>query len=132
MEIFEMFKLPKYSGSKLFLFGASNTIDLLIKLNQQYKLSMEMKNIVFQPYNFDEILNILKGRISNDKFVSTSALFDEFGLKYCAKKISALKGGDIRCALDVVKKVYVEKVGIEKEKESAESKIMMEDMVKVI
>ena len=90
-----------------------------------------MKNIVFHPYNFDEILNIIKGRIHDERFASNSALFDEFGLKYCAKKILSLKGGDIRCALDIVKKVYVEKVG-GKETSVSEKKINMEDMVKVI
>jgi Cdc6-like AAA superfamily ATPase len=113
----------------LILIGASNTIDLIEQLNQQYKISSSIKNIVFEPYTYDEIFSILKERVYNTSgFEKQGQIFDEFGLKFCAKKIYSLKGGDIRCVLDIVKKVYVDK---SEASLSNADKIALDDMLKV-
>lgn len=130
-EALDLFKLPKYPGSSLILIGASNTIDLIVKLNEQYKISSDIKNIVFQPYTYDEIFSILKDRVySTEGYEKHGQIFDEFGLNYCARKIYQIKGGDIRCVLDIVKKAYVEKAN-SSSMETKSEKIEFDDMVKV-
>jgi len=108
-EMLELLKMPKYPNSNLILMGASNTIDLIVQLNQEYKVSNEIKNIVFQPYTYDEIFSILKDRIYKTQGLEDKGkVFEEMAIRFCAKKIYALKGGDIRYVLEVVKKVYIQ------------------------
>jgi len=106
-EMLELLKIPKYPNSNLILIGASNTIDLIVKLNKEYKVSNEIRNVVFQPYTYDEIFSILKDRIYNTEGLQDKGKsFEEMAIRFCAKKIYSLKGGDIRYVLEIVKKVY--------------------------
>lgn len=120
-EMLELLKLPKYQGSNFMLIGASNTIDLIVNLNQEYKISAEIKNVVFQPYSNDEIFSILKNRLYNTQGLEDKGkAFDETAVRFCAKKIYSLKGGDIRYVFEVIKKVYHEKIQNAPEKEVEE------------
>ena len=148
-EMLEIFKFAKMKSSNLIFIGVSNTIDLIIKLNEKYKLATNIQNIVFQPYKWNQIFEILitrlKKSISNEKI---NEIFDEFGLKYCAKKIQSIKGGDIRCVLDIIKKSFMVKlaeINLKKsfcklnhnnitdieDTEKAELKVTFEDISKV-
>lgn len=110
-EMLELLKLPKYQNSNFILIGASNTIDLILNLNQEYKISAEIKNVVFQPYSNDEIFSILKNRLyKTEGLEDEGKTFDETAVRFCAKKIYSLKGGDIRYVFEVIKKVYHEKI----------------------
>lgn len=134
-EMLELLKVPKYPNSNIVLIGASNTIDLIVKLNQEYKISAEIKNIVFQPYTYDEIFAILKDRIYNTEGLEEKgSAFEEMAVRFCAKKIYSLKGGDIRYVFEVIRQVYSQASHQEKvvnEDGTVDNKITLNDMLKV-
>jgi Cdc6-like AAA superfamily ATPase len=117
----------------MMIIGASNTIDLILNLNNQYKVCPDIKNLVFEPYDFEQVFAILKERVY-DTFGSDGPghIFEEDALRFCAKKIHSLRGGDIRSVLDVMRKVYVEKTAaIESGKLPKGSTISIDEINKV-
>jgi len=135
-DMLELLKIPKYPNSNIILIGASNTIDLIVKFNQEYKISAEIKNIVFEPYTYDEIFSILKDRIYNTHGLEDEGkAFEEMAVRFCAKKIYSLKGGDIRYVFEVVRKVYSQashqEPVVSEDGTVVDSKITLNDMLKV-
>lgn len=54
-EVLELFKFMKEKYATAFI-GISNTIELLKTLTHKYKIKLpEIKNIVFKPYNQNEL-----------------------------------------------------------------------------
>ncbi|EFD92873.1 MAG: orc1/cdc6 family replication initiation protein [Candidatus Parvarchaeum acidophilus ARMAN-5] len=85
--------------AKISIIGISNNIDLKASLDQRVRSSLNPVEIIFKPYNADEIYDILKVR-SNEAFYD-NAISD--GVLRKSAAIVAQEHGDIRKALDLLK-----------------------------
>lgn len=112
-DIFEIFKIANNPECKLILIGVSNSMELIYKIGKKCYANLEgMQNIVFKSYNFIQMMKIIQERI--DDFISiqcnsqidTKDILEENALKLCANRIYNLKGGDIRCILEVLMKSF--------------------------
>ena len=100
------------SGSKLVLISISNSIDSIVKLSKKLKIAQSYHHIVFEPYNFNQIYEILKERVKalNCPGIDGS-LFEDQSVLFCAKKLYNSKGSDIRPCLDMLLKAANKKFG---------------------
>ncbi|EEZ93067.1 MAG: orc1/cdc6 family replication initiation protein [Candidatus Parvarchaeum acidiphilum ARMAN-4] len=85
--------------AKIAIIGISNNIDLKASLDQRVRSSLNPVEIIFRPYNADEIFDILLNR-SKDAFYDNA--LNEGVLRKCAAMV-AQEHGDIRKALDLLK-----------------------------
>lgn len=85
--------------AKIAIIGISNNIDLKASLDQRVRSSLNPVEIIFKPYNADEIFDILLSR-SKDAFYENA--ITEGVLRKCAAMV-AQEHGDIRKALDLLK-----------------------------
>ena len=93
------------SGSKLVWISVSNSIESIVKLSKKLKIAQSYHHIVFEPYNFNQIYEILKDRINSLNCPNIEGSpFEPQSILYCAKKLYNLKGSDIRACLDVLLK----------------------------
>lgn len=87
------------------MISVSNSIDPIVKLSKKLKVPQHYHHIVFEPYNFNQIYEILKDRINALKGPGLdSSPFEDKSVLFCAKKLYNLKGSDIRACLDVLLK----------------------------
>lgn len=100
--LLNIFNLSKYEKSNVILIGISNTVELFCILRQKFCFTDNIYNIVFEPYSWVQMYSILQNRL-NDKSCNLKEIFDETSLKFCAKKMHAIKGSDIRGILDLIK-----------------------------
>lgn len=90
--IYELFNWPQQPGSRLFVVGIANTIDIRAKL--PHKVASRIKEtecIVFQPYNHFELEEILTQRLGNLK----DQFFDDDAITYLCHRVAS-SSGDIR------------------------------------
>jgi cell division control protein 6 len=85
--------------AKISIIGISNNIDLKASLDQRVRSSLNPVEIIFKPYNAEEIYDILSMR-SKDAFYDNA--ISEGILRKCSA-IIAQEHGDIRKALDLLK-----------------------------
>ncbi|VDP09688.1 unnamed protein product [Soboliphyme baturini] len=93
--LYAAFRWPETAN--VILIGIANALDLVDKLLPKLKLTAELKPqlLHFQPYNKDEVLCILRHRLSE-----TAEIISPSALELCARKVSAVTG-DIRKALEI-------------------------------
>ncbi len=85
--------------AKISVIGISNNIDLKSTLDQRVRSSLNPVELIFKPYNADEIYDILEVR-SKEAFYDN--VITEGVLRKCAAFV-AQEHGDIRKALDLLK-----------------------------
>ncbi len=85
--------------AKISIIGISNNIDLKSSLDQRVRSSLNPIELIFKPYNADEIYDILSVR-SKEAFYDNA--ISEGVLRKCAAFV-AQEHGDIRKALDLLK-----------------------------
>ncbi len=85
--------------AKISIIGISNNIDLKASLDQRVRSSLNPIEIIFKPYNAEEIYDILLTR-SREAFYDNA--IGEGVLRKCAALV-AQEHGDIRKALDLLK-----------------------------
>jgi origin recognition complex subunit 1 len=98
------------SCARLIVIGISNTINLPERLTPKLQSRLGGDRVHFQSYNANDTITILKTRLDmmGADFDPTTAVFDEDGIKYAARKTANLSG-DIRKAFHMMK-VAAEKV----------------------
>ncbi len=85
--------------AKISIIGISNNTEFKSLLDQRVRSSLNPIEIVFRPYNAEEIAEILKMRV--DEAFNSGAVKEEV-IQKCAA-LSAQEHGDIRKALDLLK-----------------------------
>ncbi len=85
--------------AKISIIGISNNIDLKASLDQRVRSSLNPIEIIFKPYNADQIFDILSIR-SKEAFYE--GVINEGVIRKCSA-IVAQEHGDIRKALDLLK-----------------------------
>lgn len=85
--------------AKISIIGISNNIDLKSSMDQRVRSSLNPVELIFKPYNAEQIFDILLSR-STDAFYEN--VVSEGVLRKCAA-IVAQEHGDIRKALDLLK-----------------------------
>lgn len=111
LDLFKYANDPKY---KLILVGVSNSMELVFKLGKKFKLNLEnVQNLVFKSYDFKQMIEIIQSRVNDflqknqlDVKLTLQHILQENALRLCANRIYNLKGGDIRCILDVLLKAF--------------------------
>ncbi len=69
-------------------------------LNESTRSSLQIKSIIFNPYNENEIKRIIKDRIKNG-FKNENAISEEF-IDFISKQIAREKKGDCRIAIETI------------------------------
>lgn len=98
-------------------------MESIVKMSKKLKMSDNYKHIVFQPYNFNQIYEILKERTNNIDDTSSQILFQEQSILFCAKKLYNLKGGDIRACLEVLLKAANQSLDVQSKLMETESSL---------
>lgn len=116
-QILDLLKYANEPQYKLILVGVSNSMELVYKLSKKFKLNLEkVKNLVFKSYDFKQMIEIIQSRVNDflqknklDVQFTLKHILQENALRLCATRIFNLKGGDIRCILDVLLKAFSKK-----------------------
>ncbi|CAF0940474.1 unnamed protein product [Brachionus calyciflorus] len=105
-DIYKLFELPYLPNSKLILIGIANSLDFTDRLLPRLELTPEHKPkvIKFLPYTKDDIINIVKDRLSKVQLMyDNCVIIDDKALMLCASKIASTNG-DIRKVLDICRR----------------------------
>lgn len=113
-EILDIFKYSAEPECRLILIGISNSMELVYNLGKKFNVNLSaVKNLVFKSYSFSEMIEIIQKRVIDfvqekciNLDISDKDIIEPNALKLCANRIYNLKGGDIRCMLDVLLKVF--------------------------
>lgn len=116
-ELLEIFQISNDLNSKLCLIGISNSMELLYKIGKKNNTNLEdIRNVVFKSYTFAQMMKIVEERIENfmlsnnlTKRIEIKQILEANALRLCANRIFNLKGGDIRCILEVLMKALQKK-----------------------
>jgi len=111
-DILEIFQVANDLENKICVIGISNSMELLYKIGKKHNANLEdIKNVVFKSYSFPQIMKIIEERIEDFmgkhdllSKIDTRQILEENALKLCTLRIFNLKGGDIRCVLEVLMK----------------------------
>ncbi|OYT45742.1 cell division control protein Cdc6 [Thermoplasmatales archaeon ex4484_6] len=87
------------SNSRVSLLGISNNLHFLEYLDSRVKSSLGAEELVFHPYNANQLRDILKQR-SEEAFYPEAIDYDV--ISYCAA-LAAQENGDARKALDILR-----------------------------
>jgi len=90
---------PDISGAKLTLVGISNKADFIDNLDPRIKSSLSEEEMVFPPYNANEIRDILEERV---KGAFHPGVIEYGAITKCAA-LAAQENGDARKALDLLR-----------------------------
>ena len=140
-EIIEIFKVSNDPECRFVLVGVSNSMELIYKIGKKYNKNLEdTKNVVFTSYSFDEMIKIIQERIDNfmiqnglSSRIDSKEILEENALRLCATRIYNLKGGDIRCILEVLMKSFLRQCEKIKNLKTFENvAISLSDLLKVI
>uniref|UniRef100_A0A7C4NS13 ORC1-type DNA replication protein n=1 Tax=Staphylothermus marinus TaxID=2280 RepID=A0A7C4NS13_STAMA len=87
------------SGAKVSLIGITNDLNFVENLDPRIKSSLGEEEIVFPPYNAEQLFDILLERASK---AFKPGVIDEETISYCAA-LAAREHGDARRALDLLR-----------------------------
>jgi len=96
--LYDLVDITRDSNSKLCIIGISNTVSLLDKLHAKIKSRFD-DTITFYPYENDQIRTIIENKI----LCSYEEYFEKGAIKMIGS-IIARKTGDIRRAIDIIKR----------------------------
>ncbi|VDL27079.1 unnamed protein product [Hymenolepis diminuta] len=83
------------------LIGIANALDLTERLLPGLRAhSLRPIHVAFPPYSKDQIIQIIKSRITSDSKENSSSAIDDAAIQFCARKVAA-SSGDVRTALAV-------------------------------
>lgn len=88
-ELYNIFNWTTYNNSGLIIVTISNNLDLPDHFIPKIRSRSGNNRLVFQPYKFEQLLKILRHKISNIN------QYHEDALNFCCKKVAALNG-DLR------------------------------------
>lgn len=96
--LYNLFDWPCHHNSRLLIIAIANTMDLPERM--QVKISSRIGNnrLVYEPYNREQILTILKSRLKD-----VENIFDPRSLDFVSRKVS-MYSGDIRRSLQITKR----------------------------
>ena len=97
-DFYKIFNWPFLPNSKLVLIGIANSLDFTERILPRLELKPDCKpkTIKFLPYSKEDIIQIVKDRLS----AVNSTIIDDKALTLCASKIASTSG-DIRRVLDI-------------------------------
>lgn len=100
--IYNLFDWPLQVGSRLIIIGIANIMDLPERLSSRVRsrLGMAYERMVFTPYTFDQIQQILTARLQD---LDLNNIFDQRTVEFLARKASTV-AGDLRAALKICQK----------------------------
>jgi len=90
--LYNLFDWPCHQNSKLLVIAIANTMDLPERFQSKIKSRIGDNRLVYEPYNLDQIKEILLSRTKD------SPLFEHNALELVARKVSNYSG-DIRRSL---------------------------------
>ena len=96
--IFNFFEWALKANSKLIVIGVANTLDLFERHTHAKIASRLNQKIVFEPYNFDQLVRIILSRLQSIE------IFEKKGIELVARKIASYCG-DARKALQICRSV---------------------------
>ncbi|KAF0971798.1 hypothetical protein FDP41_010021 [Naegleria fowleri] len=96
--LYELVDITRDKNSKLCIIGISNTVSLLDKLHTKIKSRFD-DTLTFFPYENEQIRTIVESKILNNY----GDYFDKSAIKMIGSVI-ARKAGDIRRAIDIIKR----------------------------
>lgn len=112
----ELLKVPRYPSSNLIIIATTNIPDLLNKLSEQHKTTIEISQLAFEPYTLSDMLSILQKRFElaghpdlQSQFIMNENIFEQVNLDSCIKEMNNLKDTDIRHVLRILRKAYNQK-----------------------
>jgi len=111
--LYKLFELPFLPKSRLVLIGIANALDLTDRILPRLQSKDTCKPLLlqFSPYSKDQISEILNSRI---KEIGSTEI-DPMAVQFCARKVHAITG-DIRKALDILRRAVEIKESAEKKK----------------
>lgn len=114
--ILELFKLANLKNSKMMILGVSNSMELIFKIAGKYKVNLQsIKNVVFSSYTEEQLSNIIIERTNeflkeNKVRLLPEQIFEKNVIRLLCTKVYNVKGGDMRCIFDVLKKTFGKKL----------------------
>lgn len=101
--LYTIFNLPMHKSTKVIIVGIANTLDFTSKtLTRYHSLNIDiMKEVIFQPYDKNQITGILKNRIA--ELVKEQPLFQDAAIQFCASKVASYSG-DVRKSLEIMRR----------------------------
>ncbi|CAM6124778.1 unnamed protein product [Calypogeia fissa] len=95
--LYDLFRFPTLSNSRLVLIGIANAFDLTDRLLPKLRsMNCKVDAVTFPPYSKDQILSVLLQRLQGLGY----CVFQPAALELCARKVAAATG-DMRKALHV-------------------------------
>ena len=96
--IYNFFDWPNKPNSRLIVLAIANTMDLPERtLSNKVASRLEMKRITFQPYSYQQLVEIVKSRLESFDVFSPDAI------QFCARKVASVSG-DARRALAICRR----------------------------
>jgi Cdc6-like AAA superfamily ATPase len=120
--IYNLFDWPLRRNSGLIIVGIANTMDLPERMSTRVLSRLQsgigMERMVFAPYSFDQVLEILKTRLRD------SDVFEKKSLEMSAR-IAASTAGDLRTALKICQRsIELHRDGLNQDlRQSTEKKV---------
>ena len=90
--LYNLFDWPCHSNSRLLVVAIANTMDLPERFNAKIKSRIGNTRVVYEPYNRDQIKEILESRLKGIE------IFEQKSIQLVAAKVSTYSG-DIRRSL---------------------------------
>ena len=95
--LYNLFDWPCHQNSRLLVIAIANTMDLPERMQTKIASRIGNNRLVYEPYNKDQILTILKSRLADID------VFNQQGIEFVARKVS-MYSGDIRRSLQITKR----------------------------
>ena len=96
--LYHLFDWPSKTNSNLAVIAVANAMDLPEKLMMnRVKSRLGLTRVCFQPYNFQELVEIISSRLMN------MIVFDRDALHLVCRKVAAVSG-DVRRAFDICRR----------------------------
>ena len=122
--IYNFFEWPNRPYSRLIVVAIANTMDLPERtLSNKVSSRLELKRITFQPYNYQQLVQIVRTRLAHFNIFSPNAI------ELCARKVGSVSG-DARRALAICRRAI--ELAEETSIESTDEEISCDLIQKVI
>jgi origin recognition complex subunit 1 len=118
--LYNIFEWPHQRNAQLVIIGIANTLDLPQRLMARISSRMGSRNLIFAPYNSQDIKTIIEQRVS-----VCASLFDRQAVQFISKKIAAVSS-DIRKTLDICRRSLEE---LERRREQRADAVVTVDVV---